>query len=94
MVLKSEGGMVLNVPDTLTDSQLQGAQMVFYHGASTCSLEWSRGVFAREDELRSSIRAIARVASALEGKPEFKSEVAALNMILKRDAVRGDSIVQ
>lgn len=58
MILKSENGMSVPIPETLTDNQIQAIQMVLYHGASTCSPKWSSAVFAREDAVKSSLRQI------------------------------------
>ena len=58
MILKSENGMSVPIPETLTDNQIQAIQMVLYHGAATCKPEWVRGVSAREDAVKSSLRQI------------------------------------
>ena len=67
VVLKgAETGVSVVVPAVLTDQQVQSAQMVFYHNASTCKPAWARDVFAREDRLKSQERALARLQSALD----------------------------
>lgn len=81
MRITSQNGYSVEIPQSITDAQIDAIRMVLHHGATTCHPAWAAKVSHRDDALRGAER---QLRAAMADTPRDSTASRAIRAVLNK----------